>query len=407
MSDMHVVLLNQYYAPAEAATAQFLTDLGHHLACVGHRVSVVCSRRSYPDPSLVYPPSETIDGVAVWRTWTTGFGRSSRLGRMTDYLGFMVGASRVLALQRDADVVVSLTTPPLVATLGLAAARLRGARAVFWVMDIYPELAFELGMLSRRSPAGRILAAMADFTLRRADGVIALGETMARRLRAAGASNVTVVHNWADGDAIRPCPAAGHALRDEWRWRDRFVVLYSGNLGLVHEFDTVLGAAELLRDEGRVLFAFVGDGPRRAYVEREVGRRGLGNVEFRPHVGRDALGQSLTAGDAHLVTLREGVAGLVVPSKIYGILAAGRPTLYVGPDHGEVDDILREGACGVRIGVGDSVALADAVRQYSRDSERRDDEGRRARQLFESRFTKGRALEAHRRTLEAVADGPA
>jgi glycosyltransferase involved in cell wall biosynthesis len=404
---MHVVLLNQYYAPAEAATAQFLTDLGQHLAHVGHRVSVVCSRRSYPDPSLVYPAQETIDGVSVSRTWTTGFGRGSRLGRMTDYLGFMVGASRVLALQRDADVVVSLTTPPLVATLGLAAARLRGARSLYWVMDIYPELAFELGMLSRRSPAGRLLAGIADFTLRRADGVIALGETMARRLRAAGAPNVTVVHNWADGDAIRPCPTEGHALRDEWRWRDRFVVLYSGNLGMVHEFDTVLGAAELLRDEERVLFAFVGDGPRRAYVEREVGRRGLGNVEFRPHVARDALGQSLTAGDAHLVTLRESVAGLVVPSKIYGILAAGRPTLYVGPEQGEVDAILRDGDCGVRVGVGDSVALADEIRRYLRDEARRSDEGRRARKMFEGRFRREQALEAHRRTLEAVVAGPA
>jgi glycosyltransferase involved in cell wall biosynthesis len=404
---MHVVLLNQYYAPAEAATAQFLTDLGQYLARAGHRVSVVCSRRSYPDPSLVYPASETIDGVTVFRTWTTGFGRSSRLGRMTDYLGFMVGASRVLALQRDADVVMSLTTPPLVATLGLAAARLRGARSLCWVMDIYPELAFELGMLSRRSPAGRLLAGMADFTLRRADGVIALGETMARKLRAAGAPHVAVVHNWADGDAIRPYPAAGHALREDWRWKDRFVILYSGNLGMVHEFDTVLGAAEMLRDEERVLFAFVGDGPRRAHVEREVARRGLGNVEFRPHVTRDALGQSLTAGDIHLVTLRAGVAGLVVPSKIYGILAAGRPTLYVGPDEGEVADILREGECGVRVGLGDSVALADAVRRYLHDRERREDEGRRARTLFESRFTKAQALDAHRRTLEAVAKGPA
>jgi hypothetical protein len=147
---MHVVLLNQYYAPAEAATAEFLSDVGRHLARAGHRVTAVCSRRSYPDPSRLYPAAERLDGVSVVRTWTTGFGRDSKLGRLSDYFGFMIGASRVLALQRDADVVVALTTPPLVATLALAAARLRGARLLCWVMDIYPELAFELGMLSRR-----------------------------------------------------------------------------------------------------------------------------------------------------------------------------------------------------------------------------------------------------------------
>jgi glycosyltransferase involved in cell wall biosynthesis len=403
---MRIVLLNQYYAPAEAATAQFVADLGQRLASEGHRVSVVCSRRSYPDPSCVYPETETINGVFVRRTWTTGFGRNGRLGRMTDYLSFMIGASRVLALHREADVLVSLTSPPLVATLGLAAARLQGVPLLCWVMDIYPELAFELGVLSRRSPTGRLLSGLADFTLRRAQGVIALGETMADRLRAAGVPRVTVVHNWADGDAIRPRPAAGHALRHAWGWKDRFVVLYSGNLGLVHEFDTVLGAAERLRDENRVLFAFVGDGPRRAYVKREVARRGLGNVEFRPHVARDDLGQSLTAGDVHLVTLREGLAGLVVPSKIYGILAAGRPTLYVGPCEGEVDAIMREGGCGVRVAVGDSAELTAGIRRYLLDEERCNEDGRRARDLFDRRFTKERALDAHRRILESTMERP-
>jgi hypothetical protein len=190
---VHVVLLNQYYAPSEAATAQLLADVGAYLAREGHRVSVVCSRRSYPDPSLVYPSQEAIDGVSVFRTWTTGFGRGSRLGRMLDYLVFMLGATRVLVLLRDIDVVVSLTTPPLLTTVGMAAARLRGARAVQWVMDIYPELAFELDVLRRGSPAGRVLSGLADFTLRRADAVIALGETMARKLHAAGAPNLSVV----------------------------------------------------------------------------------------------------------------------------------------------------------------------------------------------------------------------
>jgi glycosyltransferase involved in cell wall biosynthesis len=399
---VHVVLLNQYYAPAEAATAQLLTDLGEYLAREGYRVSVVCSRRSYPDPSVTFPARETLGGVIVYRSWTTGFGRGSRWGRMLDYLVFMVGASRLLLLLRDADVVVSLTTPPLLATAGLAAARLRGAQAVQWVMDVYPDLAFELGVLGRRTLSGRLLAAIAGFTLRRADAVIALGKTMASRLRAAGAPHPTVVHNWADGEAIRPDPAAGDALRVEWNWRDRFVVLYAGNLGLAHEFDTVLGAAETLRDDKGVLFAFVGSGPRRDYVEQEVVRRGLGNVELRPHLPRHRLGESLPAGDVHLVTLRDAVGGLLVPSKIYGILAAGRPTLYVGPQEGEVAEILRRGRCGVQVAIGDSAGLADAIRLYVRDARRRGGDGRRARELFDRRFASERALRAHRRVLDSL-----
>ena len=400
---MRIVLLNQYYAPAEAATAQFLADLAEDLVRHGHRVSVVASRRSYPDPSGLYPSRETRAGVEVRRTWTTGFGRGRALGRMIDYAGFMVGAAGALALQRDVDLVVSLTTPPHVECLGLAAARLRGARAVCWVMDIYPELAFVLGALRRDSWTGRALAALAGATIRRLDGTIALGETMAGRLRAAGARRVEVVHNWADENSIRPLPPAASVLRHRWGWSERFVVQYSGNLGLAHEFDTALEAAERLRDEPRVLFAFVGDGPRRPAVEREVARRGLANVEFRPHVARESLGDCLCAGDVHLLTLLPGVEGLVVPSKVYGILAAGRPVLYVGPEAGEAADILREGACGARVAPGDAVGLADAIRLYLRDGERREADGRRARELFERRYTKRGALEAHRRALESFA----
>ena len=150
MPDVRVVLLNQYYAPDEAATAQLLTDLGRHLVGRGHRVDVICSRRSYVDPSRVYRGAETIDGVAVRRTWTTGFGRDTRPGRMADYLGFMAGAGWTLALEREVDVVVALTTPPMLATVALAAARLRRARLLCWVMDVYPDLAFELGVMRRR-----------------------------------------------------------------------------------------------------------------------------------------------------------------------------------------------------------------------------------------------------------------
>jgi len=404
VSEVHVVLLNQYYAPAEAATAQILEDLARHLVHEGHRVSVVCSRRSYPDPSTVYPARETLEGVSVLRTWTTGFGRVSRLGRMLDYLVFMLGACRSLVLLGDVDVVVSLTTPPFVSLVGLAAARLRGARAVQWIMDIYPDLAFELGVLRRGSVLGRVLFRLSRFALSHADAVIALGRNMERRLRAAGAPNLTVVHNWADGEAIRPRREAGARLREEWGWTDRFVLLYSGNLGLAHEFDTLLDAAEMLRTEPRVLFAFVGEGPQRTRLEREVTRRGLSNVELRPHLPRRRLGESLPAGDAHLVTLLDRVAGLVVPSKIYGILAAGRPTVFVGPEASEVDEILREGACGVRVAVGDAEGLARAIRAYATDESRCHADGDRARALFDRRFTREQALAAHSRVLDSLAE---
>jgi glycosyltransferase involved in cell wall biosynthesis len=224
---------------------------------------------------------------------------------------------------------------------------------------------------------------------------------MGGRRQAVRGATVDVVHNWSDGDSIRPTPIEGHRLRAEWGWQDRFVVLYSGNLGLAHEFETVLDAAELLRDHPRVLFAFVGSGPRRGEVEAGVAARKLANVEMRPHVERESLGESLTAGDVHLITLRERMPGLLVPSKIYGILAAGRPTIYVGPREGEIPAILDGGACGACVRSGDARALAEAILAYDGDPDRCEREGGRARATFEERFARPGALERLRSVIEA------
>jgi len=397
---VRIILLNQYFAPDEAATAQLLADLGQGLAAAGHEVVAVCSGRSYNDPRRRYPPAERLGGVALRRVRTTGFGRASAAGRLIDYLTFLGGAILALLRERRPDVVISLSTPPLVAFAGLLVARRRAARSIYWVMDVYPELAFRLGVLRPGSPAGRLLSRIARSTLRGSDAVVALGESMAERLAAAGARSVTTIHNWADGEAIRPRPAEGHPQREAWGWERRFVVLYSGNMGLAHEFETVLEAAELLRGTEAVRIAFVGGGPRRAEVEREVRRRGLTNVEFRPYVEREQLGLSLTAGDVHLLTLRDGMPGLLVPSKIYGILAAGRPTVYVGPETGEIADIIRAGRCGTRVAAGDARGLARAIERYARDAALREEEGRRARRLFEDRFDRPRALHAFLRLIQ-------
>ncbi|MGH9457654.1 MAG: glycosyltransferase family 4 protein, partial [Thermoanaerobaculia bacterium] len=226
--------------------------------------------------------------------------------------------------------------------------------------------------------------------------------TMAERLRARGIHDVRVIHNWADGDAIRPAPTDPHSLRAEWGWQGRFVVLYSGNFGLAHEFETLLDAANLLRGRPEVRFAFVGGGPRLDEVKRRAGELALPNVEFHPYVSRSDLGLSLTAADLHVVTLRRRMPGLLVPSKVYGILAAGRPTLYVGPPEGEIHDIVREARCGTTVENGDAESLAMTIRGYIENRWQCEEEGRRARQVFDDRFAKGKALEEWAKLIESL-----
>jgi glycosyltransferase involved in cell wall biosynthesis len=399
---VRVVLLNQYYAPDEAATAQLLADVGEGFAKHGWDVRAVCSNRSYTAPERRYPARDTIGGVEVRRTWTSGFGRKGKLGRLMDYGTFLLGAARHMLFQKRPDAVVSLSTPPMVAALGWLAARLRGARTVYWVMDVYPDVAYELGVLQPGSLAARVLDRLSRFMIRNSDRVVVLGESMARRIALGDQRDIEVIPNWADGDTIRPRERGESPLREEWGWGDRFVVLYSGNMGLAHEFETVLDAAERLQDRSDILFSFVGGGPRRQQVRDEVARRGLENVEFRTYVARERLGESLCAADVHLATLRPGVEGLLVPCKIYGILAAGRPTLYIGPPEGELAEIVGQGPCGSHVRNGDAGRLADLIRSYCDDESRKLLEGRRARRLFEERFTRQRGVRAFVELVEGL-----
>lgn len=398
---VRIVLLNQYYAPDEAATAQMLSDLGAALAARGHDVRAVASRRAYADSRRRYPRRSREEGVEVRRVAATAFGRGSRVGRVADYGSFLLGAAGALLATPRPDVVVSLSTPPLVAGLGMAAARLRRARSLFWVMDVYPDLAVALGAIPAGSPAARVLARAARVLLRGSDRVVALDRAMADRLDVQGARGAAVIANWADGEAIRPLRAEGHPQRERLGWGGRFVVLYSGNMGLAHEFDTLLDAAAALAGDPEFLFAFVGDGPRRVEIEEGARRRGLENVEFRPYAPRDTLGESLTSGDLHAVTLRPGMEGLLVPSKIYGILAAGRPTVYIGPPAGEVHEIVSSG-CGRSFRNGEAGAVAEAIASYRSDRTKGEAEGSFARRLFEERYSRERGLDAFVRLVEGL-----
>jgi glycosyltransferase involved in cell wall biosynthesis len=376
-----------------------LSDLGARLAAAGHEVTAICSDRSYAQPKLRYPLREVIDGVRVRRVPTTAFGRRSKVGRAADYSAFLFGAAFRLLFGTRVDSVVVLTTPPMVAAIPLLVSRLRHFRVVFWSMDVYPELAFRLEAVRRESFGGRILSRIAEWILRSADVTIALGDSMAGLLRKAGAQNVEVVHNWADETAIVPMKPTERSSRAEWGWTRRFVLLYSGNLGLAHEFETVIAAARRLSSEmPNILFAFIGVGPRLNEVRQAT--RDLSNVEFRDFVPRAKLGESLAAADVHVVTLRPGMAGLLVPSKIYGILAAGRPTIYVGPAEGEIHDIVTTGRCGASIRNQDVDGLVGAIRDYACDPFRRDREGESARSTFERNYTKELSLSALQRVIE-------
>jgi glycosyltransferase involved in cell wall biosynthesis len=379
-----ILFVNQYYWPDHASTAQHLTDLAEHLAGEGFEVHVLASRGSYKPGEAPLAKLQTHNGVTIHRVGATALGRRSTLSRMTDYLTFYAQALRAALMLRRFDVVVTLTTPPLIGLVGTILRRLRGTRHVIWSMDLHPDASLALGQLSRRNPAVRGLAALADAVCRRADAVVSLGHYMADRLAQKGVrpGRIRNIPVWSRRDEIDPLPRDGHPLRRELGLEDRFVCMYSGNMGLAHRFEEFLEAARQLRHRADIVFLYVGGGPRLKEVLAARDAGGLENVRVLDYFPRSQLRHSLSVADVHLISLRAEMVGIVLPSKLFGAMAAARPVLFVGPDHCETAETLRESGCGIAVRSGDVHGLVEAIEQLAAGPESAREMGRRGREAF-------------------------
>jgi glycosyltransferase involved in cell wall biosynthesis len=376
MSAPHVVFVNRFFHPDHSATSQMLTGLAFHLAERGWRVEVVTSRQRYGDAAARLAARETVRGVLVKRVWSTRFGRGFLPGRAVDYATFYLSACVALLQGTTRNtIVVALTDPPLISVVAAIAAMIRRATLVNWTQDLFPEVAEALGMKGLR-----LLRWIRNWSLRRARANVALGDTMAARL-----PNAVVIHNWAD--------ASLHRIDDR---HDRFVVGYSGNLGRAHDADTMLAAMQVLRGDVTIEFQVTGGGARLDVIRKE----GLPNVRFAEYAARENLSESLSAADAHLVTMQPSLEGLIVPSKFYGILAVARPVLFAGSANGELARIIRTYDCGMVVESGDGAGLARCIRELAHDGVRARAMGERGRLLYEARFAPSIAMAAWETVLK-------
>jgi len=367
---MKILFINQFFWPDSSATSQQLTDAADGLAKLRHQVSVLCGGGGYATSASSRAPE-----VEVVRVKALRFARG-KVGRILSYLSFYMAAMlRGLTATRQ-DVVVSMTTPPLISLLGTMIKEVRGSRHFIWEHDIYPDVAIDLNYFKRGGLADRVVGMLADFSRRNADGIIALGNCMKERLIARGipGDRIFIVENWANGAAIEPMARPGDP--------NELILLYSGNLGLAHDLDTITGAIKMLREDSRFRFLFVGGGGRRKELAEFCEVNAIRSVEFRGYVSRDKLSVGLAAGDIGLVTQHNVCCGSVVPSKVYGILAAGRPVLFIGPKAATPALTIGRYKCGWQIDCGDVDGLAALLLYLAAHPEVVGEAGVRARQAL-------------------------
>ncbi len=384
-----LLFINQYYWPDHASTAQHLADLAEALAAEGFECHVLCGQGAYKPGSPRLPKQEIHNNVHIHRVPATSLGRRSTLTRMIDYLSFYARAVALALFLPRFDAVVTLTTPPIIGLVGTILRRLKGTRHVYWSMDLHPDASLAVGHLSPNRLV-RSLAWLSDFVYRQADKVVVLGPYMADRIIAKKArpDRVTQVPVWSRRDEVYPLARQGHPLRASLGLSDKFVAMYSGNLGIAHSFEEFLEAARRLQVREDIVFLFVGGGPRLAEVRAAKECEGLDNVVLLDYFPREQLHVSLSVADVHLISMRREMTGIVVPGKLYGVMASGRPAIFVGPEHCESADTIRQADCGLTIRLGDVAGLVEGLTRLAADQALAQQMGARGRAAFLSNYEK-------------------
>jgi colanic acid biosynthesis glycosyl transferase WcaI len=394
-----LLVLNQYYWPGVEATANLLTELCEGLAET-YDVDVLTG---VPREHEEEPRAVDRAGVSIRRVASTTFDRTGLAARAVNYFTYLGSALGHGLASRRPDAVFCMTDPPMVGAVGLLLARRFGVPLVVVCQDVFPETAVRLRRLTNPAAVG-VLRGIVGSYLRRADRVVSIGETMSLRLVAKGAppARVVVIPNWVDVDEITPRP------RDN-RWACEnglaggFVVMHSGNIGHAQDLETLVRAAVLLRDLPDLQVVIIGFGARHAATLELARRLGATNVRFLPYQPREVLSESLSAADVHYLGLARGLAGYVVPSRVNGILSAGRPVIVSADPESEPARLVREVGCGVAVPPGDPRAVADAIRSaYAAGGPDLRRSGAAGRAWIESHRGRDAAIDAYRSLLESL-----
>ncbi len=403
---MRILLLTSYYPPEIRSASQLMFELAQGLAARGHQVTVLTPASGYnladgskrPKARLVSFSEE--DGVRVVRVLTAPF---QMVGPITRGIGHLSLPFSLLVgglLTGPADV-IAVYSPPLTTAVGaLMLSLVKGAPYVLNVQDLFPQNAIDLGVLKGRALIG-IFRFLESWVCKHAAAVTVHSEGNCKHitLLVQDPARVVVVHNWVDLDAYRTFPDQ-NVFRVRYGLEGSFLVLFAGVMGYAQDLETVIEAAYELRDHKGIAFLLVGDGVGKPALLRKVETLGLTNVKFLPWVSPEEYPQLVAGIDVGLVTLKKGMKTPVVPSKLLGYMAAGKPVVASLNRESDAIPILETARCGVTVPPGDPKAMAGAIGQLYRSSSRRQDMGKRGRAYAALHFPKTKAIHDYESVLE-------
>lgn len=403
-----LIFLHQYFEPEVAGSAQQLADLTTGLCERGYSIDVVTAQQSYSFNNGP-PKKENLNDVRIHRVWKFQISRMSTLGRILSGLSFFLSAMiQLLRLDPNTLFVIG-SDPPFLPFMGWFFKKLRRQSYMLVISDLYPDIAVQLGILNPRHWMTRFMELINYQAFTEAETIVVLGEKMSEYLKTKipqTKDKIHIIHNWANGEWIRPLPKSENRFCKKYGLSEKFTLLFSGNLGQIYNFDEIVNIAILLKNCASVEFVFIGNGPRREELQKQVDAYGLHNIRFLPYQSKEELPYSLTCGDLALIPLKKDVTGLCVPGKIYYALAAGLPLLVIGPEDCEPAQIVQKYDCGWQIRPGNTKYVATLLEELAKNPSLLNDKKQKARACFEAHYTKQRAIQQYEALFNRELEGP-
>ncbi len=365
---MKILLVTQVFYPDTVSVSQHLTDLARKLVEDGHEVTVYTSCYPYEEKTHRYTKSDVFQGVKIERLRQSSFGKGITLTRLLDFLTFYFTISiKLLFVKRmEYDVIIGTTVPPLLSLVGVLVSKLKGIRFLYWVMDLQPELSISSGLIKKNSISARFFTKLGNYIICNSAVVISLDRFMTEYLYSRGArrDSVKTIPVWPVINERYDGYRMSNPFRIENSFGDKVVIMYSGNHAYVHQLNTLLEAALILKDNSRFLFVFVGGGIRKRDVTEFKVNYNLDNILQLPFQPRENIHNSLGASDIQVVILGNGQVGYTHPNKVYGAMYIGKPILYIGPAESHVADLLNDLNGNISVQHGESKILADKIHLF-------------------------------------------
>lgn len=384
---MKVVFFNRSFHPDMASTGVLLSNLAKALKEKYHFSITVITGFPYHPFTKEYLRGfpfvkENFNGVNIIRVWSCSIFKEKIFFRFLNYIIYLLFSFVAGFYIERPDVIVSLTDPPIIGLIAYFHSKRFNSRFVFWCHDIFPEQAIVLDGFKNKYMFF-LLDKLFIFLLRKSQIIIAIGETMKRRLierKNIKEEKICIINNWTDCSKIYPV-YKDNIFRKKYNLNGKFVIMYSGNVGLSQNIDIMVDLAEEFRDDFSKIFLVIGDGVKKRLMQEKVALAGLSNILFLPYQPPDEMCASLSAADVHIITLKRGLSGYSMPSKIYNILASGRVFIAAVDYDCEVAEIARRYRCGLVCAPSDIKSMSYMIKKLHSDPELRSFMDRRCREI--------------------------